>query len=193
MSPARVLPLSRFPLVLFFLLAITGITVGGEWRYLGNPDLPVPAEILAPGSYKAVAAGGSHTVALKADGTVTAWGNNGSGQCNVPAGLAGVTAVAAGNNFTLALKGDGTIAAWGGNGSGQISIPAGFPGVKAIAAGTGHTLVLKQDGTVTAWGSPIHAPTKVPAGLSQVVAIAGGEQSFSGFEAGWHGRRLEWQ
>src|SRR5262249_45004891 len=49
-------------------------------------------------------AGYLHSVAMKSDGTVIAWGYNASGQCNVPAGLDRVTAVAAGGSHTLALS-----------------------------------------------------------------------------------------
>ena len=41
----------------------------------------------------AIAAGTYHTVALKSDGTVVAWGLNASGQTSVPAGLSGVSAI----------------------------------------------------------------------------------------------------
>jgi hypothetical protein len=70
-------------------------------------------------------------VALKSDGTVWTWGENGKGQLGdktttqrlTPvqvSGLSGVTAVAAGFAHTLALKLDGTVWAWGGNGKGQL-------------------------------------------------------------------------
>src|SRR5262245_64492782 len=52
-------------------------------------------------SFVQVAAGAHHTVALRSDGNVVAWGNNNSGQCNVPAlppGLSYVEVAAAGNN-----------------------------------------------------------------------------------------------
>ena len=46
----------------------------------------------------AIAAGEYHSLALKNDGTVVAWGGNGSGQTTVPPGLSGVAAIAAGAN-----------------------------------------------------------------------------------------------
>ena len=57
-----------------------------------SPNLTPPAGL---GHVTAVAAGSGHIVALKVDGSVTAWGLNQRGQTNVPAGLSGVVAVAA--------------------------------------------------------------------------------------------------
>jgi hypothetical protein len=51
-----------------------------------------------------VASGVYHTVALKNDGTVVAWGYNGSGQTNVPATATGVTQVAAGGRHNVAIR-----------------------------------------------------------------------------------------
>ena len=78
-----------------------------------------------------VAAGGEHTLALKADGTVWTWGWNVSGQLGdgtttqrtspvqVPS-LTDVVAIAGGWVHSLALKRDGTVRAWGNNSSGQL-------------------------------------------------------------------------
>ena len=57
----------------------------------------------------AVAAGQSHSLALRSDGTVVAWGSDLSGQTDVPEGLKDVVAIAAGDFYSLALKSDGTI------------------------------------------------------------------------------------
>src|SRR5688500_14765133 len=63
----------------------------------------------------ALDAGASHSLYLRSDGTVVAWGNNDNGQLNTPSGLSGVKAISAGQNHSLALKSDGTVAAWGQN------------------------------------------------------------------------------
>ena len=51
----------------------------------------------------AIAAGGNNSMALKSDGTVVAWGENGFHQTDVPAGLSNVVSIAVGNNFCLAI------------------------------------------------------------------------------------------
>jgi Regulator of chromosome condensation (RCC1) repeat/PASTA domain len=131
----------------------------------------------------AISAGHGHSLALKGDGTVVAWGCGsifGNGQCTVPASLAGVTVIAAGLYHSLALKGDGTVVAWGcGNVNyGQCNVPGGLAGVTTIAAGYAHSLALKGDGTVVAWGcdAPFDvAQCNVPAGLAGVTAISAGD------------------
>ena len=118
--------------------------------------------------------GGGYTLALKSDGTVMAWGYNGSGQTDVPENLSGVVAVSAGLGHALALKNDGTVIGWGNNAVGQTDIPQGLSGVTAIAAGEGHSLALKRDGTVVAWGINKKGECNVPENLHDVVAIAAG-------------------
>ncbi len=63
---------------------------------------------------KMFAVGISHTVALKADGTVVAVGDNEYGQCTV-SGWTDVVAITAGPFHTVGLKVDGTVVAVGNN------------------------------------------------------------------------------
>ena len=74
------------------------INTGSNENY-GQSLVPVAAQ----SGVTAIAAGWSHTVALKNDGSVVAWGWNRYGQTRVPAGLSGVTAIAAGWSHTVAL------------------------------------------------------------------------------------------
>ncbi|HEY4188191.1 MAG TPA: DUF4215 domain-containing protein, partial [Polyangia bacterium] len=88
----------------------------------------------------ALAAGGDHTCALMADGTVRCWGRNQSGQlglghtlsigddelpdaANATVGLGAVAvAVAAGGNVTCAVLTGGELRCWGQNNFGQLGL-----------------------------------------------------------------------
>jgi len=71
----------------------------------------------------AIAAGGYHSLALRADGTVVGWGDNTYGQRDPPASATNVVAVAAGEAHSLALRADGTVLGWGWNQYGQTNVP----------------------------------------------------------------------
>ncbi|SJZ71536.1 Alpha-tubulin suppressor [Trichlorobacter thiogenes] len=120
-----------------------------------------------------IASNSTHSLGLKSDGTVVAWGDDNSfNGGNIPAGLSTVTAIATGYKHSLALKSDGTVVAWGQNESGQATVPQGLTDVIAIAAGDYHSLALKSDGTLVGWGSNAQKQITIPAGLSGVAAIA---------------------
>src|ERR1700682_4763438 len=145
---------------------------GSVTRYSG---LSTPQQVVNLSNLIAVAGGDQHSLALKSDGTVWAWGNNGWGQLGtgkygrsitpvqVP-GLSNVTAIASGDLHNLALKSDGTVWGWGfdyygqvGNGTsgGNVLSPAqvkGLSGVVAVAAGGFTSFALKSDRTVWGWG-----------------------------------------
>lgn len=150
-------------------------------------DTPYPGEILTPTStqiynWVAIAAGGTHSVGLKADGTLWTWGSSYYGQLgngddftesgnlakrNTPIKMAGNytwKSIAAGFLHTVVVKSDGTLWACGYNYYGQLGdgtnanknrltqIGTATTWV-SVAAGQYHTLAVKADGTLWAWGS----------------------------------------
>jgi hypothetical protein len=121
-----------------------------------------------------VAAGAEHTLALKNDGTLWAWGDNRQGQLGLGHGddmyepqQVGTEAtwvdIAAGDQHSIALQNDGSLWAWGDNARGQVGdgsttdrlVPTRL-GADVdwlwVAAGDRHGLALKTDGSVWTWG-----------------------------------------
>jgi gliding motility-associated-like protein len=124
--------------------------------------------------WKMIDAGATHTIAIKADGTLWAWGYNGNGELGdgttinkknpTPIGVANDwVSLAAGASISLAIKKDGSLWAWGLNNFGQLgdgttndkSVPTQI-GIAnnwaSISAGNSHTVGIKTNGTIWAWG-----------------------------------------
>jgi alpha-tubulin suppressor-like RCC1 family protein len=141
-----------------------------------SSDIYLPGPVADITNAVSVSAGADHSLALLADGTVLAWGNNEYGQLgngntdygtNAPAqveSIFSIVQVAGGGNFSLALEAGGTVWAWGDNGSGELGtgdtedadpspaqVPS-LPNIVQIATGTQHALALGNDGTLWAWG-----------------------------------------
>ena len=141
----------------------------------------------------AVACGDYHNLALREDGTVTAWGWNSGGQTNVPMQPINVIALAAGSAHSLALRADGTVLAWGTNSAGQVNVPLNATNAIAIAAGDAHSLCLRADGTVVAWGANSSGQCSVPANATNIAAIAAaGGYSVALRGSGTDGRLVRW-
>lgn len=158
-----------------------------------NEKSSLPVKTSGAGDIIAVATGyDGHSLALKADGTVLAWGDNTCGQLgngtfedsSVPVkvtGLSNVIAVDTGGSdsggCSIALKSDGTVWGWGENRDGQLgngtrqdsNVPirvGELRDITAIAAGDDYCMALKADGTVWAWGEN-HTHGKLGNGSNQ--------------------------
>ncbi|KFE69022.1 RCC1-like domain-containing protein [Hyalangium minutum] len=160
-----------------------------------------PAPVPGLTQVVSVAAGHSHALALRRDGSLWAWGTNHSGQLGrgtesptglpepVP-GLEGVIAAAADSVHSLALRRDGSVYTWGhnqlgamGTGSDRQATPTrvDLRDVRAMASNSAHAVAIRQDGSVWRWGQEITDGTLITRatpervqGLSHAVAIAAG-------------------
>ena len=148
--------------------ALLSVTTVAAWGGNEGTNAPVLTNVVA------VAGGESHSLALRRDGSVIAWGANDYGQSDVPGGLTSVVAIAAGRDHSLALRSDGRVVGWGRDDFGQATVPATLSNVVAIAAGLDHSLALKSDGTASPWGRNDFGQATAPATLANVVGIAGG-------------------
>jgi alpha-tubulin suppressor-like RCC1 family protein len=98
--------------------------------------------------FVAIAAGNSHILALRADGTVAGWGRNLPGaECCATQAPAGIrfTAIAAGLDYSIGLDRDGAIHLWGDAREGRSAVPTGR--FVSIGAGARHAAALRFDGT----------------------------------------------
>ena len=187
----------------YFSLALKSDGTVWSWGHnnhgqLGNGG---PVKTLTPAAVQnglftnvaAIAAGCSHSLVLKSDGSVWSWGYNANGELgdgttvnktapvqvettdpSLPK-LTGVVAIAAGSSHNLAVRNDGTVWAWGSNGSGRLGIDNSITGssTKAVrvqqnlsgstavdvAAGQYHSLVLLMGGSVYAFGDSSNRQT----------------------------------
>jgi alpha-tubulin suppressor-like RCC1 family protein/plastocyanin len=146
-----------------------------------TPCRSTPLRVSPLSDVRAIFAGTSRSMALKGNGTLFAWGANGSGElgtenCVAPApgtvglvcpdettpvgipGISGVSTVSIGSRHTLAIREDGSVWAWGENTTAQLGL--GTTSGPEICAGPPA-------------GSCSTKPIKVP-GLSNIVSVAGG-------------------
>jgi alpha-tubulin suppressor-like RCC1 family protein len=118
-----------------------------------------------------IAAGRTHALAAKANGTVVQWG---SPAPTLPLALAGVKSVCAGNGYSIALKSNGTVVQWGGTGgSGAASVTDVVAiATRTVNSSSSNSFALRSDGSVKAWPSSTAWSAVLPA--SDIIGIAAG-------------------
>jgi len=136
-----------------------------------------PAQIGTDANWVTVSAGGNHTLGIRTDGSLWAWGDNGNGQLGI--GAAGGSlpipmqvqpgtewaSVSAGRGhaFTLGIQADGSLWAWGNNHFGQLGDGTVMQRNAPVRVGTSNdwvsvstgccfTVGIREGGSLWAWG-----------------------------------------
>jgi alpha-tubulin suppressor-like RCC1 family protein len=154
-----------------------------------NSQVPPPASVggnqlpfdpnpgrVGTSSWTAVAAGNSHSVAIRSDGLLFTWGVNTNGQLGldtggtlrsspVQIGTSSWVAVAAGAYHSLAIRSDNKLFSWGNNGNGQLGhntqgyfsstrspVQIGTSNWTSVKAGWLVSMAIRSDGRLFSWG-----------------------------------------
>ena len=170
----------------------------------GDDSTAIPIQATGLDHVRALAFGYGHALAVRADGSVWAWGLNDHGQVGSPTedcpfhkrpcsqvpipvpGLSGVKAVAATDYSSFALGADGTVWAWGQGLLGELgtgatedrSVPIrveGLTDIVRISAAGNRVVVLRANGTVWQWGGDLGATPTPVTGLADPVTVAAGD------------------
>ena len=148
-----------------------------EWGY--NYQLPGRAGALLQ-LWDAVLITGNSTwsLALKADGTLVAWGANRYGQLNVPSGPSDrFIHAAAGWRHGIACRTNGTVEEWGNPyGNTEAEWETRRPWIRdcvQVAAGDDHSAALLANGTIVTWGGRT-AVTRMSRIITDATQIASG-------------------
>jgi hypothetical protein len=161
--------------------------LGSGARRLGRIHRPA----VVPGISDAVevAAGSSHSCALRRSGEVVCWGAPLLGGPNgrPVSGLRDAIHIAAGENFSCATRASGEVVCWGTSSRGRLGngaaterpTPAEVPGIEDIikvALGVGYSCALTRAGKVACWGKlilggPAGAPPRFVEGIEGAVDL----------------------
>jgi alpha-tubulin suppressor-like RCC1 family protein len=197
-----------------------GITATGTlWSWGNNSYSQLGTTGLIPTSSPALVAGGihdwcqvsagnKHAVAVRENGTASAWGLNNFGQLGLndtttrqtPVQISLVTwcQLSAGFLHTLAIRTNGTAWAWGSNSNGQVgdntsinklspvSVVGGFTNWCQVSAGQNFSLGVRTNGTAWAWGSSDYGKLgdNTTVSKSSPVSVVGGFTDWCQVSAG---------
>lgn len=136
--------------------------------------LSLTINILNQGCWKDLSAAFSHSLAIKKDGTLWAWGDNSKGQLGNGQVLSYKYPIQITSDYnwfkvssfflsSFAIKNNGTLWAWGDNSVGQLGdgtfdvklVPTQIgldTNWSSVNTGINHTVAIKSDGSLWAWG-----------------------------------------
>jgi len=159
----------------------------GFWDIIDNNNKSEPIKIMD--DVVSASAGGNHSLAVKADGSLWGWGSNSYGQLGVYVKydrtspmkiMDGVASVAAGGSHSVILKNDGTVWTFGRNYNGCLgdgtskdrNVPFKvMDSVISITAGHNSSMAIRADGSLWIWGDlAFGEPTKIMDNVAYVTA-----------------------
>jgi alpha-tubulin suppressor-like RCC1 family protein len=183
-------------------LWLWGVNNGGQLGDNTTVSKSSPVQTVSDGTnWKQVSCGGSHTAAIKTDGTLWLWGSNSAGKLGdnsitdksspvqTVSGGTNWKQVSCGGDHTAAIKTDGTLWTWGLNTSRQLgdntspskSSPvqtvAGGTNWKQVSCGGNNTAAIKTDGTLWVWGDNLYGQlgdNTITSRSSPVQTVSGG-------------------
>ena len=141
-----------------------------------STPIPTPTRVGTDNNWTSVSAGGVHSLAIRDDGSLWAWGWNIDGSTGLGTDTGNTltptrvgtennwVSVSAGGVHSLAIRNDGSLWAWGANfrGATGLGTSTGNTPVPtrvgtdynwvSISAGNWHSLAVRDDGSLWAWG-----------------------------------------
>jgi alpha-tubulin suppressor-like RCC1 family protein len=164
-------------------------------------------------------AGGGHSIGVRANGSLWAWGYNTAGQLgdnsttsrlspvSTVGGFNDWISVSAGNQHSLGVRANGSLWAWGSNLNGRlgdntvtnrsspVSVVGGFNDWVSASAGAQHSLGVRASGSLWAWGgndsgrlgdnstTSRSSPVSVVGGFSDWISASAGYAFSNGIRA----------
>ncbi|MFF2887867.1 RCC1 domain-containing protein [Paenibacillus sp. NPDC057967] len=114
----------------------------------GSPLTAIPKDLAGVTD---ISGGAYHALALKKNGTVTAWGKDYRGNTKVPKEVSHAVAIAAGSQVSAALTKDGRAIAWGSGFEKTELQTAPYRDIVGIEAGFDEVYLLRADGSIAVW------------------------------------------
>lgn len=156
---------------------------------LGSPDASLPTALATGSSWRSLATGSDHMLAVDGNGALFSYGDGSLGQLGRPevdgektpsqvGGDHDWKIVAAAQDRSAAIKNDGSMWTWGFDSTGipnssQLAVPTkvGTATWKALSLGSYYSLAIQIDGSLWAWGNNNHYSLGDGTNLSRDVPV----------------------